>query len=77
MTDESLSTITNSLPSLFDSMKVVWKISHYCDCDERLVPLLEQVVFQICAREKEDIKIKNILEQPSKNSMSILSEGYF
>jgi len=39
------------------------------------VPLLEQVVFQISARVKEGIKIKNILEQPSKNAMSKLSEG--
>eukprot|EP00957_Ditylum_brightwellii_P184400 14045409-Ditylum_brightwellii.AAC.1 len=61
LVDGSLKTVIGILPSLVDYMRIVWTVSRHYNRDERLVPLMERVAWQLMSRVREHINVKTIL----------------
>jgi len=52
--------ILETLPGLMNSLRMVWVISRYYNTDERMVPLMEKVSWEICERMARVVNIRNI-----------------
>ena len=52
--------ILETLPGMMNSMRMVWVISRYYNTDERMVPLMERVAWELCERMARVVNIKNI-----------------
>jgi len=53
--------VTETIPNLMVALRMVWIISRYYNTDERMVPLLEKIAWQLCQRVKRIIDIKRLL----------------
>ncbi|KAF6017221.1 hypothetical protein EB796_024462 [Bugula neritina] len=56
--------VTETIPNLMVALRMVWIISRYYNTDERMVPLLEKIAWQLCQRVKRIIDIKRLFQDP-------------
>lgn len=71
----SLVAMFDILPSLVDGMRMIWSISRHYNRDERMVPLMQRVAWQLAFRVKESIVIKQILSGDISEAKSIAQEA--
>ena len=58
--------IMETIPSMMNALRMVWIISRHYNCDERMVPLMERVAWELSQRVARVINIRTILhESPS------------
>ena len=74
LSDSSLTTIIQTIPSLMDSMRMVWTVSRYYNREERMVPLMERVASQIVTRVKHQVKLQNIMNQENSYMQQIVRD---
>jgi len=69
----SLSSVTDSLPSLMNAIRMVWIISRHYNRDERMVPLMARIAWELANKVVNIVNIKTILrENPVTSKKKIL-----
>ena len=58
-----LQQIYNSIPSIMDSLRLIWITSNYYNTDTLMAPLIERISHQLCERVQAQIKLP-MLTQP-------------
>ena len=74
LSDSSLPAVIQTIPSLMDSMRMVWTVSRHYNRDERMVPLMERVASQIITRVKHQINLHDIMNQEMICSQQTVSD---
>uniref|UniRef100_A0A7S2K9S5 AAA+ ATPase domain-containing protein n=1 Tax=Leptocylindrus danicus TaxID=163516 RepID=A0A7S2K9S5_9STRA len=67
--------VKSSLPSLMDSLRMVWIVSRHYNRDERMSPLMERIAHHIAQRVVKYIDVKNIFEMTTEKSSYALFEA--
>jgi len=52
--------IIDTIPSMMNSLRMVWIISRHYNKDERMVPLMERIAWHLAERVKENVDLKTI-----------------
>ncbi|KXS21993.1 hypothetical protein M427DRAFT_494431 [Gonapodya prolifera JEL478] len=68
-----LDTITESLPSLMNAVRMVWIISRHYNRDESMVPLMQRIAWEIAKRVTSLVDAKTIFDDPVKAKTKITS----
>ena len=71
----SLAAMFDILPSLVDGMRMIWSISRHYNRDERMVPLMQRVAWQLAFRVKESIVIKKVVSGNISEAKSTSQEA--
>ncbi|KAJ3359470.1 Dynein heavy chain 10, axonemal, partial [Kappamyces sp. JEL0680] len=61
----SLSSVEDSLMSLMNAIRMVWIISRHYNRDERMVPLMSRIAWEISNKVSNIVNIQTILREPS------------
>ena len=54
--------MAETLPSMFNALRMIWIISRHYNKDERMVPLMERIAHELSERVAKVINIRTILE---------------
>ncbi|XP_060639849.2 dynein axonemal heavy chain 10-like [Anolis sagrei] len=83
----SFSVVLDTIPSLLNALRMVWIISRHYNKDERMVPLMERIAWEISARVakvvdlrtlfKEDRRLAKLKMKEAKQTLEIWKECYF
>ena len=57
----SFQIVLDTIPSLMNALHMVWVISRHYNKDERMVPLMERIAWEVAERVSRVIDIKKIL----------------
>ncbi|RKO94122.1 dynein heavy chain and region D6 of dynein motor-domain-containing protein [Blyttiomyces helicus] len=60
----SLSSVQDSLPSLMNAIRMVWIISRHYNRDERMVPLMSRIAWELANKVANIVNVKTILREP-------------
>lgn len=60
----SLSSVQDSLPSLLNAIRMVWIISRHYNRDERMVPLMSRIAWELSNKVSNVINIRTIFREP-------------
>ena len=58
----NFSIILETLPSLMNSLRMVWVISRHYNTDERMVPLMMRISWELCERVARVINVRTIFK---------------
>ncbi|KAI9144584.1 dynein heavy chain and region D6 of dynein motor-domain-containing protein [Paraphysoderma sedebokerense] len=73
LTTGNLVNVQDSLPSLMNAIRMVWIISRHYNCDERMVPLMARIAWDLANRVSGVINVRNILRlSPAEAKKKIL-----
>lgn len=61
-TGASFDLILETIPPLMDSLQIVWMLSCYYNTNERMVPLMERIAWQLCERVAQAIDVNRIFK---------------
>jgi dynein heavy chain len=61
----TLNSVEDSLPSLMNAIRMVWIISRHYNRDERMVPLMSRIAWEIANKVSNIVNIHSILREPS------------
>nr|WAW84832.1 axonemal dynein heavy chain 10 [Halisarca dujardinii] len=56
--------VVETLPALMNALRMVWVISRHYNTDERMVPLMERLAWELCERVKRVVNIRTIFAEP-------------
>lgn len=56
----SFQSVTDTLPSMMNALRMVWIISRHYNRDERMVPLMEMIAWEIAERVQRVITVRNL-----------------
>ena len=56
----SFAVVIDIIPAMMNSLRMVWVISRHYNTDERMVPLMERIAFELCERVARVINIRTI-----------------
>ena len=73
--DGSITSMITTLPSLLDSLKMVWMVSRHYNTDERMVPMLERVAHQLTVAVRKNVGVQNILHQDLRKAKRIIFDS--
>uniref|UniRef100_H9GM01 Dynein axonemal heavy chain 10 n=1 Tax=Anolis carolinensis TaxID=28377 RepID=H9GM01_ANOCA len=83
----SFSIVLDTIPSLLNALRMVWIISRHYNKDERMIPLMERIAWEISARVakvvdlrtlfKEDRRLAKLKMKEAKQTLEIWKECYF
>ena len=52
--------VLETLPALMNSLRMVWVISRHYNTDERMVPLMERIAWEVCERVARVVNVKTV-----------------
>lgn len=58
----SFKVVGDTLPTMMNGLKMVWVISRHYNTDERMVPLMERIAWELCERVARVIRINSIFK---------------
>lgn len=58
----SLQSVTDTMLAMVNSLRMVWVISRHYNTDERMVPLMERIAWELCERVARVIDIRTIFK---------------
>ena len=58
----SFHVVSETLPSMMNALRMIWIISRHYNKDERMVPLMERIAYELSERVNKVINVKVILE---------------
>ena len=58
----SFHVVSETIPSMMNALRMIWIISRHYNKDERMVPLMERIAFELSDRVNKVINIKTTLE---------------
>ncbi|CAG5923192.1 unnamed protein product [Menidia menidia] len=62
-TGESFAAILDNIPPLMESLQIVWIISRHYNTNERMIPLMERIAWQLCQRVVLGIDIQMLFKE--------------
>lgn len=68
----SLGNIQDSLPSLMNAIRMVWIISRHYNRDERMVPLMSRIAWEISNKVSNAINVQTILRDTDGSNKEII-----
>lgn len=76
-TGANFGVILETVPPLMDSLQIVWMLSCYYNTNERMVPLMERIAWQLCERVAQAIDVHEIfkyvrLDEMDKREICVL-----
>ena len=69
----NFSVVIDTLPSLMNALRMVWIISRHYNRDERMVPLMERIAWELCQRVMKTIRVDTIFKYKRGGSALIVS----
>ncbi|TPX37396.1 hypothetical protein SeMB42_g06902, partial [Synchytrium endobioticum] len=83
----SLQSVQESLPSLMNAIRMVWIISRHYNRDERMVPLMARIAWELAHKVAGVVDVRTILHEPpaearrkiaeAKSLLEMWSKSYF
>jgi dynein heavy chain len=64
----TLVSVKDSLPSLMNAIRMVWIISRHYNRDDRMVPLMARIAWEIANKVYVLINVKNLFREPSEEA---------
>lgn len=61
-TGANFGVILETIPPLMDSLQIVWMLSCHYNTNERMVPLMERIAWQLCERVAQAIDVPEIFK---------------
>ena len=58
----SFAAVVDTIPAMMNSLRMVWVISRHYNTDERMVPLMERIAYELCSRVSRIINITTIFK---------------
>ncbi|NXH96343.1 DYH10 protein, partial [Pachycephala philippinensis] len=58
--------ISNTIPSLLNALRMVWIMSRHYNKDERMVPLLERISWEISARVRKVVDVQTLFREDTR-----------
>lgn len=52
--------VLDTLPAMMNSLRMVWVISRHYNTDERMVPLMERIAWELCQRASRVVNVRSI-----------------
>ena len=71
----NLSTILDTLPSMMNSIRMVWIISRHYNTDERMVPLMARIADEISRQVRKRVAVPDIFQLRPAAAISIITEA--
>ncbi|RKP21444.1 hypothetical protein ROZALSC1DRAFT_11414, partial [Rozella allomycis CSF55] len=71
----SLQGVQDSLPSLMNAIKMVWILSRHYNRDERMVPLMVRIAWEISNKVMGIVNVREILREPTKKAKKTISDA--
>jgi dynein heavy chain len=68
----NLTTILDTLPSMMNSIRMVWIISRHYNTDERMVPLMGRIASEIARQVQKKIHVPQIFQMRPTESIEII-----
>lgn len=56
----NFAVILDTLPAMMNSLRMVWVISRHYNTDERMVPLMERIAWELCQRVARVVNVRTI-----------------
>jgi dynein heavy chain len=71
----SLHSVAETLPSLMNAIRMVWIISRYYNRDERMVPLMSRIAWEIAHKVIQAINVKTVFRIPPAQAKQLLLDA--
>ena len=55
--------VLDTIPAMMNSLRMVWVISRHYNTDERMVPLMERIAWELCERAARVVNVRTIFRQ--------------
>tara|TARA_B100000795_G_scaffold255901_1_gene227926 strand:- start:11823 stop:14474 length:2652 start_codon:yes stop_codon:yes gene_type:complete len=68
----NLNTILDTLPSMMNSIRMVWIISRHYNTDERMVPLMGRIASEIARQVQKKVQVPQIFKMRPSESIEII-----
>lgn len=72
-TGANFDLILETIPPLMDSLQIVWMLSCYYNTNERMVPLMERIAWQLCERVAQAIDVNKIFKYVKSDGGELVS----
>ncbi|NXB08037.1 DYH10 protein, partial [Cnemophilus loriae] len=86
-TGTGVDVISSTIPSLLNALRLVWIMSRHYNKDERMVPLLERISWEISARVRRVVDLQTLFKEDTaaakkkireaKNTLELWKKCYF
>ncbi|EDO35852.1 predicted protein [Nematostella vectensis] len=83
----SFNIVLETIPSMMNALRMVWIISRHYNRDERMVPLMERIAWELSERVAKTVNIRTILKEPpyvvkqktseARDTLRTWKESYF
>lgn len=83
----SFNIVLETIPSMMNALRMVWIISRHYNRDERMVPLMERIAWELSERVAKIINVRTIFKEPhylmkqktteAKKTLETWKESYF
>ncbi|ORZ35435.1 dynein heavy chain and region D6 of dynein motor-domain-containing protein [Catenaria anguillulae PL171] len=70
-----LPVVQDALPSLMNAVRMVWIISRHYNKDERMVPLMSRIAWELSNRVATVVNVKSVLRLPPAEAKRKIAEG--
>uniref|UniRef100_A0A3B4UD57 Dynein axonemal heavy chain 10 n=1 Tax=Seriola dumerili TaxID=41447 RepID=A0A3B4UD57_SERDU len=67
--------ILETIPPLMDSLQIVWIVSCHYNTNERMVPLMERIAWQLCERVSQVIDVHTLFKDKREVAKSKISDA--
>ncbi|NXX33044.1 DYH10 protein, partial [Nicator chloris] len=74
-TGTGVDVISNTIPSLLDALRLVWILSRCYNRDERMVPFLERISWEISARVRRVVDLQTLFKQDIATAKKKITEA--
>ncbi|KAJ3134855.1 Dynein heavy chain 10, axonemal [Physocladia obscura] len=71
----SLGSVQDSLPSLLNSIRMVWIISRHYNRDERMVPLMARIAWEIANKVANIVNVRTILRETPQQAKQKIEDS--
>lgn len=71
----SLVSIQETIPSMMNALRMVWIISRHYNTDEKMVPLMERIAWEISEKVAGAMDYKNLITKPAQIASKKILEG--
>ncbi|KAJ3039942.1 Dynein heavy chain 10, axonemal [Rhizophlyctis rosea] len=71
----SLSSVQDSLPSLMNAIRMVWIISRHYNRDERMVPLMSRIAWELANKVANVVNVRTILREPPASAKKKIQDA--
>ncbi|XP_043285591.1 dynein axonemal heavy chain 10-like [Venturia canescens] len=73
---KSFQTIAKALPPLTEGMRMIWVLSKYYSTEDKMVPLLERISWQLCQNIMKNLAIEDLFKKPLDEVLTITADAH-